>query len=249
MEQRTRPVRSRRLVAGAAIIGCPLAGVLSSVFDADEGTDTAGDALYGIALAHGEGIWVAGLLFIVSAILTVPTAFGLMHLAAGRGAALAQVGAVFLVLGGFGHMGYGTWQLMVARIPGPGDEATLASYFDRASDVNLILLPMLMSIIVGLILASIAAHRSRAIPRWVPTLLVAVAVFDFVASSTSLGASKWTAVITWGLALAGLSRVGVSVLRMSDEAWTALYPGRRAQAPQVMQAASATAPGGSRGGV
>lgn len=224
MSQPAQPLRTRRLVAGIAIVGCPLAGAVSSVFDAHEGTDTPGDALYGIALAHGQGIWIAGLVFMLSAVLTVPTAFGLLHLSAGRNATLGHLGAAFLVLGGFGHMGYGTWQLMVAKIPGPGDRATLASYFDRASAVNAVLLPMLMSIIVGLILAALAAQRSGLIPRWVLGLLIAVALFDLAASSTSLGASKWAAVLTWSVALIGLSQVGAMVLRMSDEAWAALYP-------------------------
>ena len=220
----TQPVRIRRLVAGVAIIGCPLAGAVSSVFDAHEGTDTPGDALYGIAVTHSQGIWIAGLMFMLSAILTVPTAFGLLHLSAGRGVTLGHLGAVFLILGGFGHMGYGTWQLMVAKIPGPGDRATLAAYFDRASALNGILLPMLMSIIVGLILAALAAHRSGLLPRWVPGLLIAVAVFDVIANSTALGTSKWTHVITWSLAFVGLSYVGATVLRMSDQAWADLYP-------------------------
>ena len=237
MSPYTQPVRFHRLLAGIAIIGCPLAGVLSSIFDANEGTDTAGPDLYGIALGHSQGIWIAGLLFILSAILTVPTAFGLLHLSAGPGATLGNIGAIFLILGGFGHMGYGTWQLMVARIPGPGDPATLGEYFDRASDVNMILLPMLMSIIVGLILTALAAHRSRAVPGWVPGLLIAVAAFDFIASSTALGDNKWTAVITWGLALIGLSYVGATVLRMTDDTWADLYPQRTQQAPTLQPVA------------
>ena len=219
-----QPVRIRRLVAGTAIIGCPAAGVVSSAFDANEGTDTPGDALFGIALAHDRGIWIAGLVFILSAIFTVPTAFGLLHLSAGRAITLGHLGAVFLILGAFGHMGYGTWQLMVAKIPGPGERSTLAAYFDRASAVNGVLLPMLMSIIVGLILAALAAFRSGFVPRWVPGVLIAVAVFDFIASSTALGTSKWTHVVTWSVALIGLSYVGAMVLRMSDQAWADLYP-------------------------
>jgi hypothetical protein len=121
-------------------------------------------------------------------------------------------------------MGYGTWQLMVANIPGPGDPDTLAAYFDRAAALNGILLPMLMSIIVGLILAALAARRSGLLPGWVPALLIVVAIFDFVASSTELGANKWTHVVTWSAALVALSYAGATVLRMSDQAWADLYP-------------------------
>ncbi|MGH3345890.1 MAG: hypothetical protein ACRDO4_02810 [Nocardioides sp.] len=218
------PVRIRRLVAGTALIGCALAGTISSVFDANEGTDTSGHALYGIALEHHEGIWIAGLVFIVSAILTVPAAFGLLHLSAGRGATLGHWGVVFLILGAFGHMGYGTWQLMVSAIPGAGERSTLVDYFERASVVNGVLLPLQMSIIVGLILTALAARRSGRLPRWVPGLLIAVAVFDFIASSTALGTSKWTPVVTWSMALVALSYVGAVVIRMSDQAWADLYP-------------------------
>lgn len=220
----SQPVRLRRTVAGLALIGCPLAGTASSLFDANEGTDTPGGVLYGIATTHHDGIWIAGLLFMVSAVLTVPTAYGLLHLSAGRGQTLGHLGAAFLVLGGFGHMGYGTWQLMVARIPGAGDRQTLEAYFDRASAVNGVLLPLLMSIVVGLILAAFGGHRSGRLPGWVPGLLEAVAGVEFVASSTSLGAVKWTIVVVWGLALLALGPVGVLVLRMSDRAWAQLYP-------------------------
>lgn len=224
MSQPSQSVRLRRVVAGAAIIGCPLAGLLSALVDADESTDTGGAELYEIAVVHSQGIWLAGVLFILSAVLTVPTATGLFHLSAGHSPRVAHLGVLFLVLGGFGHMGYGTWQVMVSTVPGPGDPASIAAYLDRASAVHAILLPLMLSIIVGLILCALAARRSRLLPSWVPGLLVGAAVFDVVIQSTSLGSNKWVPAVTWALAFLALAPAGVVVLRMRDAAWVGLYP-------------------------
>lgn len=222
--QPAQSVRLRRVVAGAAIIGCPLAGLLSALVDAEESTDTTGTELYEIALAHSEGIWLAGVLFIISAILTVPTATGLFHLAAGHSARRAHLGVLFLVLGGFGHMGYGTWQVVLSTVPGPGDPASIAAYLDRATAVHAILLPLMLSIIVGLILCALAARRSRLLPSWVPGVLIAAAVFDVVIQSTSLGSNKWVPAVTWALAFLALAPAGLVVLRMPDPTWVGLYP-------------------------
>lgn len=154
----------------------------------------------------------------------MPTAVALQHLSAGRGTALAHVGVIFLLLGGFGHMGYGTWQLMVAQMPGPDDPASLAAYFDRAAAVHDLLLPLMMSLILGLILLAVAARRAGHLPLFVPCALVTVAVFDFVVQTTSLADNKWVPAASWALALLGLGYAGVRVLRMSDGDWAALYP-------------------------
>lgn len=227
------PVRARRMTAGIALIGCPLAGVLAAVFDADEGTDTPGTTLYDIAAAHSQGIWIAGLLMILSALFTVPTALALLHLSSGRGVALAHVGVVFLILGGLGHMGFGTWQLMVARMPEAGDRAGVGAYFDEAAVIHGLLVPLMMSLVLGLILCAVAARRSGVLPTFVPAMLVIVAVFDLVVQSTSLGENKWVPAVSWMLALIGLGYAGLRVLRMSDREWVALYPRRAAEAPYV----------------
>lgn len=229
----SHPVRSRRITAGVALIGCPLAGLAAAVFDADEGTDTPGVELYDIAAAHSQGIWAAGLLMILSALLTVPTALALLHLSPGRGLTLAHIGVPLVLLGGLGHAGYGTWQLMVARMPGAGDSTALAAYFDEAADIHGLLLPLMMALILGLILCAVAARRSGVLPPFVPAMLVGVAVFDLVVQSTSLSENKWVPAVSWLLALAGLGYAGLQVLRMSDREWVALYPGYVAEPPSV----------------
>ena len=107
-------VRLRKLVAGISLIGFPLAGVISSVFDANEGTGMTGKDLYAIAVAHHGSIMLAAVIFIVSSILTVPAVGGILHLVKGRGAGLVHVGAGFALIGAFGHMGYAVWQMMLA---------------------------------------------------------------------------------------------------------------------------------------
>ena len=53
---------------------------------------------------HGDTIFASALVFMLSAVLTVPAAVGAMHLVRDRGTTLVHIGAVLTVLGGFGSL-------------------------------------------------------------------------------------------------------------------------------------------------
>ena len=213
------PISFRKAVAGVSLIGFSLAGLISCLPDANEGTGTKGAQLQAIAAAHHSGIWLSGLIFMLSAILTVPALGGMLHLLRHRGVAAGHIGAVFLLLGAFGHMGYGTWQLMVSRVPGGTDPAAMAAYLDRASVIQGVLLPLLFAVVIGLVLMTIALRRSGFAPLWVPVAAVAVTLFELGSNATALSNSKWTPVVTWAIVAITFGYLGIRVLAMSRDAW------------------------------
>jgi hypothetical protein len=230
----------RRIGAGVALIGFPLAGVISSVFDANEGTGMPGADLYTIAAAHHAAIMTAAVIFLLSAILTVPVIAGLLHLLPGRGAVMGYIGGAFALVGAFGHMGYGIWQMMLARIPEDSDRAAMIAYLDRSSVVTDALLPMLLAIVVGIVLVTFALYRARFAPLWVPLVVLAAVIAEIGLDSTAAGESKWLPVVIWAAALIAFGYLGARVLAMSDDEWT--HPRDIEEAPAYRAQQATTTP-------
>jgi hypothetical protein len=213
------PIRFRKTIAGLALIGAPLAGFLSCLTDSSEGIGQSGTSLYATAAAHGGGIWVTGLIFMVSAILTVPAALGLAHLLRARGVVLGNLGAACLVAGAFGHMGYAVWQLMIARVSGPGSSA-LVAYLDRTSALTPVLVPLMVLVDVGLVLLAAGLLRARVVPRWASWLVIAPIAADFAVQFTSVTAT-WPVTAVWGVLTVSLGSIGIRVLAMTPADWAA----------------------------
>jgi hypothetical protein len=213
------PIRFRKTIAGLGLIGAPLAGFLSCLTDSSEGVGQSGAPLYATAAAHGGGIWLTGLIFMVSAILTVPAALGLAHLLRARGAVLGNLGAACLVTGAFGHMGYAVWQLMVSRVAGPGAPALIA-YLDRTSALALVLVPLMVLVDIGLLLLAAGLLRARAVPSWAPWLVIVTMAADFAVQFTSVTAT-WPVTVLWGVLAVALGSIGVRLLAMAPAEWAA----------------------------
>lgn len=232
----SNPTKFRKRMAGAGLIGFPLAGLIAALIDADEGTDTAGSELYAIAASHSDAILVAALVFMVSAVLTVPAVGGIVHLVRRRGVTLAHIGGALVALGAFGHMAYATWQLMLTQVARAPDQAALVDFLDRQQAVMTpVVLPLLIAVPVGLLLLAIALRRARLVPQWFLVATIATFAFDVVLNSSSLEDTKLPIVFAWA-AFAGLyGYLGVRVLRMSDVDWEkprAIDEGRSAAVPE-----------------
>ena len=226
------PIAFRRTVAGASLIAFPLAGLGSAILGSNEGTDTPPAELYTIAAESGTML-ASGVVFMLSAVLTVPAAGGILHLLRDRGAALGHLGAAFLLLGAMGHMGYGTWQVMLSQVPHEPDRAAMIAFLDRSAVLTTVLLPLLISIVVGLLLAAIGLRRARRVPLWVPLAVVGLGVVDLAINSVELD-SKLVPVLVWTLASIPLSYIGFLVLRTSDAEWArALRPVAADVAPGI----------------
>ena len=198
MSTPTNPSRFGRTATGLAVIGFPLAGLSAALIDSHEGTDTPAAELYEIAAAHSDAIFVSALVFMLSAVLTVPAAFGLMSAVRDRGTTLARIGAAFMTLGAFGHMGFATWQIMITRVPADADRPAMLAYLERQNGATTaVLLPLLLSIVVGVVLMVIALYRAGLVPRWFFVTTMAMVAFDLVLNSTSLQNSKAPLVFVW----------------------------------------------------
>lgn len=226
------PIRFRKTAAGLALIGAPAAGFVSCLTDSTESLGDKGASLYPVVTAHSGAIWTTGLIFMVSAILTVPAALGLAHLVPRRGAALAQLGATFMIIGAFGHMGLATWQLMISRAAGTGAPAAISTYLGRTAALNPVLLPLLVLIDVGLVLLAAGLLRARAVPGWAPWSVIAIVAADFVIQFTSVTAA-WPVLAVWGVLAISFGFIGYRILAMTPAAWSAagLAPAPAAAGP------------------
>ena len=240
------PTRFRKAVAGVSLIGAPLAGFVSCLPDSSEGTGVSGAALYATLKAHAAGIHTSGLVFMISAVLTVPMALGLAHLLRQRGSILGHLGAVALCLGAFGHFGYGFWQVLVSTTPLTGARDDVIATLDRVSHTGLILLPFFLCVDLGIVLLSAGLLRAHVVPSWAPWTAIAIMVADTVVQSSDLS-SPWPVTALWGALAIVFGTVGVRVLTMSPDAWKGFYTeSSAAQEPPTSIAVGSTSGGAAR---
>ena len=212
------PARFRKTVAGLSLIGFPLAGFISCFTDSNEGIGEDGRDLYAAASAHGSGIWTTGLIFMVSAVLAAPAAFGLAHVLSRRGVVLGHLGAASLVIGSFGHFGYAVWQMMVARAAGSSD--AIVAYLDRTNDLAAVLIPMMVLIDIGALLLAAGLLRARVVPAWAPRLVIVAMLADAGVQFGGVSAT-WPITAIWGACTVAFGFVGFRLLRMPAATWTA----------------------------
>jgi hypothetical protein len=214
------PNRFRQLVAGLSLIGAPLAGFISCFTDSDEGTGDPGSKIYAVVASNAAGIHTTGLVFMLSAVLTVPTALGIAHLLRGRGSTLGNLGAAALGLGAFAHFGYGLWQVMISRAVGLDDSAVV-TLLDRMSSAVLVLLPGLFLVDIGIALLAVGLLRARAVARWVPWLVIAAMVADLVVQFAGVTAA-WPVTALWGVLTVAFGFIGVRVLALPAIRWASV---------------------------
>ena len=206
-----------QLVAGFALIGYPLAGVLATAVGPAEPVEPA--ALYDAYATHAAAVTVAACLYAVAAILSGTAAVGLSHLLRSRGAVLGRLGVALMFIGSFGFMGWAIAQLMLAQAPYPLDRYEMIAYFDRASAVLLILLPLQLGGIVGVVLIAVALRRARVIPRWLMLLELATVATTAFVQSTDLASTTAGPLLTWSLGLIFYGYIGIHTLRTLPGTW------------------------------
>lgn len=146
-------------------------------------------ALLDALAAAGATAWVSALLF-ASAQLPLALAVVAVGASARSGARRTAVaGTVLAVVGAFGHAVYSGVSLMTLVLAGGGvrDRAAHVRDLERASSSPLMVFALLglVGTVLGLALLAIALWRSRSAPRWVPVLVVAFLVVEFIGTSLS----------------------------------------------------------------
>ena len=223
---RSTAVRLRRLTAGSALILFPALLVVEAVID-PTGQGSGAD-LYAAATARPGALVTSAVLLIVSGVLMAPAAAGILHQARDRGSALADVGAVLAVLGGFGHFGIAMFYLIGTSLPG-GDPAEMVAFVDRLNaspEIGLVAFPLIMCFALGVLVLPWAAWRAGAIHWWVPAVTTVAVLVEELSPFRSTAS---TVVVLTAVTVA-YTALGVRVLRMTDTAWTGV-PARRAPEP------------------
>ncbi len=180
--------RSRLLVAASLAT----TALLSLLWGATEPDFSGGydDRLASIA-DGGVRVQISALAF---AFAQLPFIVGMAGLARWlQPSRLATVGGVLAVLAGFGHSVYAG--VMLSQTVMAGDGANAAVYAGLMEDLENapVLIPFmamgLLGLVFGVLFLSIAWWRSRTEPRWVPLLLWAFLVVEFVGGALSGWAS------------------------------------------------------------
>ncbi len=136
----------------------------------------------------GTSAAVSAALFVVSQLPMLVAVLGIAQVARHRAPVAANLGAALAVLGVFGHAVFGGVSLVTVVMA--GDAANRSVYADllaqvESSPVMVFAAAGLLGTVLGLLVLGIGLWRSGAVPRWVPGLLWAFLVLEFVGSALS----------------------------------------------------------------
>lgn len=223
----------RRTLAAAALVTAALLSVLSvalqPAFPADHAARLA-------ALDHaGARGAVSAVAFLVSQLPLTVALLGLGHLLRPVAPRLSTSGVVLGCVGTFGHTVFGGLSMgYLLMASDAAHRSTYAALYGRieGSPVMLFALLGLAGTVLGLLLLTIALFRAREVARWVPALLAAFLVLEFVGSGVSAVASDLAGLclLVAFVALAGYVR------RMPVAAWS--FPTAREASPERVAATS-----------
>jgi hypothetical protein len=210
--------RSRRLASAVGLIGWPTALVIDAVVQEEHGNEM--ETLRAAVEEPGRFMAVAAVL-LVSAILTVLGAYGVVHLVRDRGARLAHWGAGLLTLGALGHTAIATLQVVIVGGAPGGDLEEMAAMLTRLGESPALALiaPLITAYGLGMVVAAFAVWRAGLLRGWAPAL----AVLAFAVHMLPIGGGAAAVVVGVGIQVALLAvygALGMLVARMRDEEWT-----------------------------
>jgi len=217
-----------RTLAGLALIVAPILFLLSSVVDPAWADDTAE---YLDEVAADKGLYLlAGILGFAAGLLLIPGLLGVIHLLRQKRVTLGQIGAALVILGALAIAS--SYVVTVFEIKATGDE------FDRAQMVELLesteesgeaapVFVLFFGLILGSLLLAIGLYRQRAVPVWVPILLVLGNVLNFA------GEDQIVSIVSSVVLAGALIPIGLKILSVSDDDWDRrpVLPDRDAGAP------------------
>lgn len=205
----------RRTASGLCLIVGPLAAWIGGLVPRWEAEETTAAYLQALAESPGRA-QVSAVLLYFGFLLTAVGIFGMIHLLRRRALVLGHIGAVLAVWG---------WVTLPGLLVTDFYDMSLAEYGNRQDAIAIseragsyvggavIGIPVLLGM-VGLVLLGVALWRAKLVPVWVPVLLLANVVQNFVAPP---GAVSWAI----GIApfVVALGYVGLKILGMSDDEW------------------------------
>ena len=143
-----------------------------------------------LAAIHDAGATAAAsaALFTAAQLPMLAAVLGIAHLLRRGAPLLSNVGGSLAVLGAFGHAVLGGIALVTVAMAGdPAHRTAYAALWAdvESSPVMLFAVAGLVGTVLGLLLLSIGLWRSAVVPRWIPLLLWAFLVLEFVGTNLS----------------------------------------------------------------
>jgi hypothetical protein len=205
------PARFTRLAIGGSMIGSALlllgASVASPAIKSDEAAQIA------VIAQHPARYYLFTILILGSSMLLVPALIGLMRMTAERSPRLSNIGGALSVFGALVAVGDSTSQLVIWQMGARGaDRAQMAALlhrFDNVAGSSLLFTIGGISVLVGVLLLSIALYRAQAAPAWAAAAVFAGALLNIVGFSAS---SVGVLIVSSLVLLAGLGWIGWQVL-------------------------------------
>ena len=172
----------------------------------------------------GAGAALSAFLFTATQLPWVVAVVGIAWLAHRGSSRFATAGGVLAVLGGFGHAVFGGAMLVTVLMARDVADRPVMAQLLETIELSALLVPFmaagLLGTVLGTLFLGVALWRSRTVPRWVPLVLWAFLVVEFVGSNLSDYATYLSSLCLL-LAFGGLAQ----------QLWTTdLTPPRRRQA-------------------
>lgn len=210
---------SRNFSRTFAALGLILSPVLFAVATAIDPAWSGDEQAYlGEVASNPTGYQLSALLFLVGTILLVPGLVGVVHLLRGRRVSLGQVGASLVLAGAIVLGGFLGINIIEATATQPTFDRNQVAALLSASQGSGFALVFPIAVIAGLVLGSlllaVGLFLRRAVPVWVPALLLVQVAVGFTGSSSHLGST-----ISFVLLAVVLGAIGVKILLLSDAQW------------------------------
>ena len=189
------------------MIAAPLFLVASALVSPQLKSDEAAQ-LNVIAADPTRWYWFT-LLLLIGSILLVPALFGIAALVHERSPRLATIGGSLAILGSLIAIGdvmsqFVSWQ-MVADGANRAQMAALLHRFDNAGGVGIVFNVGGLSVLIGVVMLTVALIRTRVAPAWAAVGLSAATLLNVVAFSSASAAGV---AASWVILLVAMGWIG-----------------------------------------
>lgn len=215
----------RSVAAGSLALTAVLSAV--SLLTAPEFLADPADQLAEYAAA-GTRAWVSGMAFALAQLPFIAAVLGVGHLLRTGAPRLSNLGVTLAVIGAFGHAVFAGVMLMgVSMADDVAGRSVLAEALAgvESSPILVFMVMGLLGTVLGLVLLAVGLWRAKVGPTWVPALLGAWLVVEFVGANLSAWAAPLSALM-YAAALGGLAWF---VARTPEQQWQVAQPVDRAE--------------------
>ena len=221
-----------RNVAAAGLVATALLSAVSVLLQPSFGPDPAER----LAAMDASGLrgQVSAVTFLLAQLPAIAGLLGVAHLIRRGAPRLSNAGGTLSVVGAFGHTVFGGMSMVYLGMAADADHrAVHGALIGRLENSPVMIFSVLglVGFVLGIALLAVGLWRTRVVPRWVPALLGAWLVVEFVGSSISSYAAPLSATL-FVIACCTLAR---SIWRTPPVSWTSSDRGASLPEPAPAQ--------------